>query len=497
MRAILFAANEPTSMRLMSARYPLALFHILDRPVLQVIIEYLIEQDVTAFEIVLHHLAESVESYFGDGQRWGIPIRYHLCKDPEQPYQVLRTLDLSGDDSPVLLGHILSLPEFPALILHNTDRATSTHFVCAALPDATPACSWTGWALCPPQAWTQVPPQADYALLASALSSAPHTDVVCDRLLRFDSYTALMQANSAVVAGQFPQVQPPVRQNEPGVWIGRNVMLHPTASVTPPIYIGEHCRIGAHVHLGPNAVIGTNSILDTGCTVEESVVMRDSYIGEGLDLHGVIVNKNLLVNTRLDVESHMTEHFMLGGLTGQPLQKGVARFVASFVGLLLGLITLPILLLVSFVLLLGRRGPLLFRKSYLTIPVDSDARWHEMSIWSFTVAPEKLSGLRYILLFGLPALWSIAQGKLRLVGLPPRSAEEVWQLPDDWRALYLQGHAGLITEVGVRYGADVSDTAAYTADAYYVVCSDFWYDIKLCLVAFCSLFHIHKVKDSS
>jgi len=402
MRAILFAAAEPAAMRLMSARYPLAMFHILDRPVLQVIIEYLIEQGVSSFDIVLNHRPEDVESYFGDGQRWGSKINYHLCKDPQHPYQVLHTLNLADDTGPVLLGHIATLPALPEAGLQSLDPLTVTHFMCATSPKET-SLSWTGWTLMPSQAWVQTPRQADYATIASTFAAVPHTDVVCDRQLHFDSYPALLQANIAVVTGCFPQLQPPGRLNEPGVWISRNVMLHPTAKVTPPIYIGENCRIGANVQLGPNAVIGSNTILDTGSIVVEAMVMRDSYIGEGLELDSVIVNKNLLVNTRLDIETHVTEQFMLSELSGQPLRKGFRRFVSSLLGLLLWCLTLPLWLLVGLVLLVGRRGPLLFQKSYLRIPVEHDAPWREMMVWSFTDAPERVSGLLHALLVSLPA----------------------------------------------------------------------------------------------
>lgn len=495
MRAILFAATEPDSMQMMSARNPLALFHLLDRPVLQVIIEYLIEQGVSSFDLVLNHQPEAIEAYFGDGQRWGSEIRYHLCKDPTHPYQVLHTLTLAEHEGTVLIGHIGTLPTLPEPGLPHFDPTVVTRFVeVASSEEATPG--WTGWALVPPQAWAQLPRQAEYSQLASLLEAAAHTDVPCAQLLRFDNYPSLLRANTAALSGNLSPLQPLGQLIEPGVWISRNVMLHPTAKITPPIYIGENCRVGANVQLGPNAVIGSNSILDTGSIVVEAMVMRDSYIGEGLELDGVIVDKNLLVNTRLAIETHVTEQFLLSELTGQPLKAAISRLSSSALGLLLWCLTLPLALLVGLVLCVGRRGPLLSRKSYLRIPMPHDARWHEMTVWSFTEAPEQQYGLKHALLVALPALGNVVRGELRLVGLPLRSVEAVQLLPNDWRALYLAGHAGLLTEAAVRYGHAVSEEEHYAAEAYYTVRANGWYDTTLCIAALGALWR-HPAKTDT
>jgi len=500
MRAILIAASEPASMKMMSARYPLALFHLVDRPVLQVVIEYLIEQGITEFNIVLNHLPEVIEDYFGDGQRWGVPIHYHLCKDPEHPYGVLQTLTLPEEEGAVLFGHINSLPDFPKDSLQLLSSAGPRQFMFSSLVPGNesvvpqvedkqipPTATWTGWAMIPVQRWSQLPRQADYTALATAINSMDPTNTMCEHLLSFDSYPALLRANVDILTNSFSPFQPTGRLNEPGVWINRNVMLHPTAKVTPPIYIGENSRIGANVQLGPDVVVGCDTILDVGSIVQHAIVMRNSYVGEGLELDGVIVDKNLLVNTRLEIETRIQEQFMISELSGTPFKGAIGRGISSLAGLVLWVITFPLFLLIYLALLIGRRGPVLQTHRYLRLPVMQDERWREMTVWSFSPTPSQQYGLAHCLLVALPALGSVIKGDLRLVGLPPRTPEDVQQLPVDWRALYLQGYAGLVTETMIRYGQTVTEDEQYAADAYYAVHANGWYDLRLWLSAFRTL----------
>jgi lipopolysaccharide/colanic/teichoic acid biosynthesis glycosyltransferase len=79
----------------------------------------------------------------------------------------------------------------------------------------------------------------------------------------------------------------------------------------------------------------------------------------------------------------------------------------------------------------------------------------------------------------LPALASVARGDVALVGVPPRSREEIRQLPRDWQTLYLRSKAGIVTEAAVRFPTDPTDDDLYAADAFYAASAGWGYDLKL------------------
>jgi hypothetical protein len=75
-------------------------------------------------------------------------------------------------------------------------------------------------------------------------------------------------------------------------------------------------------------------------------------------------------------------------------------------------------------------------------------------------------------------LVNVARGDLRLVGLPPRTPEQVRKLPPDWRALYLRGRAGIIS-VTLLDVEQPSEEEVYAAEGAYAVAGGFLHDLGL------------------
>jgi hypothetical protein len=61
----------------------------------------------------------------------------------------------------------------------------------------------------------------------------------------------------------------------------------------------------------------------------------------------------------------------------------------------------------------------------------------------------------------------------------PRSAEQIKELPSDWRTLYLRAKAGIVTEAYVQYGAGPSEDELYSAEAVYSATAGMGHDAKL------------------
>ena len=68
---------------------------------------------------------------------------------------------------------------------------------------------------------------------------------------------------------------------------------------------------------------------------------------------------------------------------------------------------------------------------------------------------------------------------MRFAGVPPRMAEEIQDLPQDWRALYLKSKPGVVTETLVNFGPRATRDDMYSAEAVYAVSCGLKYDLKL------------------
>jgi lipopolysaccharide/colanic/teichoic acid biosynthesis glycosyltransferase len=210
-------------------------------------------------------------------------------------------------------------------------------------------------------------------------------------------------------------------------------------------------------------------------------------VGEGLELADVIVDKNRLISVRLGGAVAVSDNFILGSMSERHLSRWLSRELARLAALSVLLVTSPLLLALALGLRLFRRGPALHAKEAVRLPAASaTGAGRTFTVWSFSPPGDGvgawgrgLCSLRGLGLRFLPALFSVVQGDLALVGVPPRSREEIQQLPHDWQALYVSSKVGIVTEASVRFPAELTDDDLYAADAFYVASSGWAYDLKL------------------
>lgn len=149
------------------------------------------------------------------------------------------------------------------------------------------------------------------------------------------SFTEFLEAQETVLDKKAATPVSQARETMPGVWLGRNVSLHPSTHIDPPVFIGTNSVVGPDVTIGPYAIVGHNCMLDAHSTVTRSVVLPGSYVGEGLELSEVVVDRDLVVNPRLGTALILPEPLLLSSMSDvgvvPPLQAFLSRLVAGVV----------------------------------------------------------------------------------------------------------------------------------------------------------------------
>jgi lipopolysaccharide/colanic/teichoic acid biosynthesis glycosyltransferase len=268
------------------------------------------------------------------------------------------------------------------------------------------------------------------------------------------------------------------KEQRPGVWVGRNARVHPDAKLVAPIYIGENTRVEAGAEVGPYSVICADCIVDSGTSVQNSTVFQESYVGQSLEVVDSLVERNHLVNTRLGVTVPMADEFILGSMRNSDKEANRVGWLTRLGAAILLVIFSPAMLLTSLVLKLRRNGPVWSATEVVRLPAPSDpSRWITFKLWS--LYPRELSrlsdityqnpthaGWRHFMLGFLPALFSVVKGDLKIVGVPPRTREELELLPLDWRESCLSAPVGIVSESLLSLASGGPDQA-YAADLYY------------------------------
>jgi lipopolysaccharide/colanic/teichoic acid biosynthesis glycosyltransferase len=233
------------------------------------------------------------------------------------------------------------------------------------------------------------------------------------------------------------------RQREPGVWLGKNSSIHPSAQLTPPVLLGNNIRIGRGVILGPEVVVGSNVILSEDATVQRSTIFDNTFVGQMINIEHHLVDKNLVIDYSSSEFLRIDDLFLLRRIPPSLNHTIYGRIVALMAALLLLLAAAPLMLISGLLLkaITGKvlvRLPCIFR--YSGRPHDP-ANKHLSTFYLYNFCTSQNGGpstrlgdlLDRLELHRLPELWNLLKGDLRLVGVKPLTLDEGFQLREAWQ----------------------------------------------------------------
>lgn len=465
MRAILIATGYCEEMDPLLRYRPTPLLNIADQPIIFYIIETLAKERILQFDLVLSHLPTTIEEKLEDGKRWGVSITYHLAQNPFFPFASLLPCLDSWDDTPILLGRGDALPLFN----HNnlTDNKTTP------LLFYYPSGEWSGWAILNLSILRTLNKKTNISELTTLLSSQARTTI--SPFLSACTFQDLKTSNFHVLKDSLELESLPITAHliAPGIWVSRNVSLHPYAELNPPVFIGENCQIGSHVQLGPNAVIENHCLISAGSRIEHSIICQRSYVGENLEIEDSIVDRNLLINLSYATSLHIREDFILSELSPFPITHYPFRLFARFFALVL-------LILFSPVYLYLKMTCDLMKSPMVNLPASDDpVQWTTFD-WQTFKSKDSTPLNKFQNYFKkLPLLFNLFRGEVHFIGVVPRSIKNLKRLPVDWQKLYLKSKVGLITLTDLDHGPNPTEDELYTTETYYSMQMGLWFDLKL------------------
>ncbi len=232
------------------------------------------------------------------------------------------------------------------------------------------------------------------------------------------------------------------REISPGVWVAPGVVIDPLARLIPPVWIGRRARIGPHCRIGPNAFISTRSVLDEDVEVIDAIICEDTYIGRHTRLDRSIAKGGLLLNWKLKASANILDHFVMADLA---TSKNQARIGERILALLLWI---PFTLVARF--MNGGDTPA-FRDV-----TDGMGGLQRLRIWPR--GP--------ILIRRAEWLYAVVAGRLRIVGVLPRSDADWDSLPAETRALLENAPMGVLALSDLYGRHNTSDPVEWIHAAY-------------------------------
>ena len=313
MKGVLMAGGEGSRLRPLTSRRPKPLAPVAGKPVMEHIIGLLRRHGITEVVSTLHYLADEVESYFDNGSDFGVSMEYVVEDTPLGTAGAVKMADklLKGETFLVISGDALTDIDLSALIEHHkrekNDVTIALQRVTNPLEFGVVVTDEAGriTRFLEKPSWSEV------------FSDTINTGIyvlepgILDRMVRGRSYDFSkdlfpeMLRDGAKLGGyiidaywtdignldQYQQANYDALQGKvhldslgteyaPGVTVGANCKIDPSARLHGPIVLGSDVRIGPDVEITGPTVIGNGTIVERAACITRSVLWEDCYLGD-------------------------------------------------------------------------------------------------------------------------------------------------------------------------------------------------------------------------
>jgi mannose-1-phosphate guanylyltransferase len=332
MKAMILAAGKGTRVRPITHTTPKPMIPILQKPVMEFLLELLREHGFDQIMVNVSHLAEEIENYFRDGQRFGVEIAYSFEGRIEDGELIGDALGSAGglkkiqdfqeffdDTFVVICGDALIDLDLTEAVRRHKQKGALASLITKRVPkeqvssygvvvtdDAGRVLSFqekpavdeaasdtinTGIYIFEPEVFDFIPSDIPFDIGADLFPKLVEAGAAFYALpMEFEwvdigKVPDYWQAIRSVLQGHVRQVQIPGKEVRPGVYVGLNVAADwDKITVQGPIYVGGMTRIedGATI-IGP-AMIGPSCHICEGATIDNSIIFDYSRIGPGVRL---------------------------------------------------------------------------------------------------------------------------------------------------------------------------------------------------------------------
>jgi mannose-1-phosphate guanylyltransferase len=329
MKAMILAAGKGTRVQPITYTIPKPLIPILHKPVMEFLVDLLKQHDFTEIMVNVSHLAKEIESYFHDGQRFGVQIAYSfegtIREDGELEGQAMgsaggmrRIQDFYpffDDTFVVLCGDALIDLDLTAAVKWHKEKGSLATIVTKSVPrsevssygvvvtdedgkvkafqekptieEALSTNINTGIYIFEPEVLKYIPSGQEYDIGGDLFPKlvemgAPFYAIPMDfQWVDIGKVPDYWQAIRSVLMGEVKNVPIPGTEVLPGVFTGINVAVNwDKVDITGPVYIGGMTKIEDGAKITGPAMIGRNCHICSGAHIDNSVVFEYSRIAD-------------------------------------------------------------------------------------------------------------------------------------------------------------------------------------------------------------------------
>ncbi|RLF24886.1 MAG: hypothetical protein DRN15_01225 [Thermoprotei archaeon] len=326
MKAVVLAGGFATRLRPLSCTRPKQLFPVVNRPLLDRVIERLVDHGVDEVILALHYMAEKImlryqNEFFSD-------IRI-ICIKEDRPLGTAGPLKLATrylDKEPflVLNGDILTFINYRDLYEHHLkcgglatiavkkvedvsrygvveldERWRVMRFIEKPKGEVKSKMINAGIYVLDPKVLDMIPPGRKVMLEEELFPKLARDGQLY--AYRYDGvWVDIGKPNDYLRANE--KLLEVEAKPHNGVIMGREVIVKKGAELIPPVAIGDYVVIEEGSRVGPYACLGSRCFIGKGCMITDSVLFEGVHVGDYSAIKGAIIGENVTIGRWVKIE---------------------------------------------------------------------------------------------------------------------------------------------------------------------------------------------------
>jgi len=329
MKAVVMAGGAGSRLRPLTINRPKPMVPIVNKPILMHILDLIKRHNITDIIITLQYMADVIQDYLGDGKALGLNIRYAIEESPlgtagsvknAQEYLDETFVVISGDaltdfDLTRIISYHRSRNALATLTLYRVPNPLEYGVVITdedgRVQQFQEKPSWgevisdtvnTGLYVLEPRVLDYFEAGIPFDFSKDLFPLLLHRGEPlygcvaegywCD----VGNLREYLRANRDVLEGRV-HLEPLGEEREAGLWCEEKVEIAPDAQLHGPVFLGYGVKIKSGVTIHGPSVIRDYTVVDSRAHIDHSVVWRNSYIGEAVELRGAIIGRQCSVKS--------------------------------------------------------------------------------------------------------------------------------------------------------------------------------------------------------
>ena len=334
MQALLLAGGKGTRLKPLTNNLPKPMVPILGEPLLKRTILNLREYGVDEIIISICYQPTQINSYFGNGEKFGINIKYVQEDIPLGTGGAIKNAEKYIDDTFIVLNSdIISDINISALLEYHTNKKGIATIALTEVDDPTQygvVDLIDGYITTfkekpkPEQVTSNLINAGIYIFEPEIFNYIQHNQIVSiekdiyplliEKALKITGYHSSYYWMDIGTPEKYMQVHKDILDDKylitnqliyslanGNILQDNNLKIRPSTKIIEPVYIGNNVEIGAKTIVGPYTVIGDNVKISSGSRIVNSIVWDNVVVGKSANITHTIIGSNCKIGNTTEI----------------------------------------------------------------------------------------------------------------------------------------------------------------------------------------------------